>query len=290
MSQLVRPYVTNAEFRSSPTWLDTENLVVGGDTVAQDAELANTLLKASAWATGVCNQRLDAHQVLERMRVTPDQYGRVSIHAAVKPVRKEAVTAFSYGQPGSMTPLTDLSAVWVEDDVQILVQLGGPGNFGPALEFGPPRGQVETFVQLGYVGGWTSTTLAGSSSSGAASITVADPVGIYPGDVLRIWDPGDEEAVQVGPSYTPGNPTVPLVGATGAAHGPGAGVSAMPADVHQAVICRAVSMLLRSETGGAGDYLEAPYGPTAATGPGRSKAMELVAEAKHLLRPYRRVR
>jgi hypothetical protein len=287
VSQLARPYVTAAEFRASPTWLDTENLVVGGDTVAQDAELHNTLLKASVWATGVCDARLDAHQVLERMRVTPDRNGRISIHAAVRPVRD--VTELAYGQPGALTPLSDLSAVWVEDDVQIIVALGGSGSFGPALEFGPPRGQVETYVQLGYVGGHTSTVLAAPATSGTATITVADPTGVYPGDVLRIWDPGDEEAVTVAPGYNPGSSTVPLVGVTAAAHGSGAGVSAMPADVHQAVICRSVSMLLRGERDGE-EYAEAAYQPTARTGPARTKAMELISEAKHLLRPHRRIR
>lgn len=288
MSLLTRPYVTAPEFRASPTWLDTRQLVEDGDQAAQDAELGNVLLRASAWAAGACNQRLDAHAVLERMRVEAGADGRVSIHASVSPVRK--VTALSYGTPGNLTPLSDLSGVWVEDDVQIITSLGVVTGWGGFLEFGRSPAAVATFVQLGYVAGHTVTTLAAPAISGVSTLTVADPTGIYPGDVLRIWEPGVEEAVTVASGYVPGSAAVGLAAATTAAHTAGAGMSALPADVHQAVISRTAAMLLRGDVAGAGDYPEAPYDPAAIPAGSASRASELSAQARALLLPYRRVR
>ncbi|MEU0516640.1 hypothetical protein [Streptosporangium sp. NPDC006007] len=288
MRLLTQPYVTNHEFRASPTWLDTENLVVGGAESAQDAELANVLLRASAWADSQVDQPLGAHAHTEQLRVTVGRDGRVSIHASHAPVR--AVTALAYGTPPDLTALTDLSGVWVEDQVQILTALAGGGGFGGLLEFGPRPGSYETYVRAGYVAGYTSTTLAADVSAAAASLVVADPTGIYPGDVLRIWDPGSEEAVTVATGYVPGSTTVGLVGVTRAAHGSGAGVSALPADVHQAIICRATALLLREPTAGSEEYADAPFGPVARRPSRRTRAADLISEATGLLARYRRVR
>jgi hypothetical protein len=286
VSLLTQPYITAPEFRASPTWLDTRNLIQGGTGAAQDAELVNVLLRASAWASSECGQRLDAHAATERLRVEPDSAGRVSIHAAVQPVRQ--VSALSYGQPGALTPVADLSTVWVEDAVQIIAALGT--QTWPGLEFGSTPRPGVTFVQLGYVGGHTSTALAAPTAAGAATITVADPTGVYPGDVLRLWDPGAEEAVTVAAGYVPGTAAVTLAAPTAAAHPAGTGVSALPADVHQAVVLKAASMLLREPTAGAGDWPEAAYEPTAQASGRRTRMGELAAEACALLRPFRRVR
>lgn len=288
MILLTRPYVTGDEFRASPTWLDTENLVVDGDSLAQDSELTNVLLRASEWANGIVDQPLGAHTHTEQSRVGLKADGRLSFHAAHSPVRK--VTALSYGSdPSSLAAVSDLSGLWIEDDVQILTSLAAVVGF-PGLEFGPPRTAGEVFVRMSYVAAYTSTVLAANAALGATSLTVADPTGIYPGDVLRIWDPSREEAVTVSSGYVPGTASVGLAGATTVAHSSGSGLSSLPADAHQAVISRAVSMLLRGDTAGDGDYADAPFGPTGRTPSARSKVTELIAEATHLLRPYRRVR
>lgn len=138
--------------------------------------------------------------------------------------------------------------------------------------------------------GHTATKLASPSAAGAATLTVADPTGIYPGDVLRLWDPGAEEAVTVAAGYAPGTAAVGLASPTIAAHAAGCGVSGLEADVHQAVILKAVSMLLREPTAASGDWPEAPYGPTAEASRRRTRMGELSAEACALLRPFRRVR
>ncbi|MEU1731394.1 hypothetical protein [Streptosporangium sp. NPDC020145] len=287
MSLLTQPHVMAPEFRASPTWLDTENLVPGGAESAQDAELTNVLLRASAWADSLVDQPLAAHAHTEQLRVTVGRDGRVSVHAAHSPVR--AVTALAYGTPPDLTAVTDLSGVWIEDRVQILTGLGALGGF-PGLEFGTPRSGGEVYVRVGYVAGFTSTVLTADVTASATSLTVADPTGIYPGDVLRLWDPGAEEAVTVASGYVPGSTTVGLVGAVRSAHGAGVGVSALPADVHQAVICRAAALLLREPTAGGDDFVDAPFGPTAHRSSRRTRASDLIAEATGLLARYRRVR
>ncbi|RCG19114.1 hypothetical protein DQ384_38200 [Sphaerisporangium album] len=286
---LTEPYVTAAEFRASPTWLDTQNLVPGGAESAQDAELVNVLLRASSWADGQVNQPLGAHPHTEQMRVQIGRAGRLSVHAEHSPVRQ--VTALSYGPtPGSLTAIADLSALWVEDGVQIVCGLTVAGNWGGFLEFGAPSAGAEVHLRMSYVAGYASTTLAADVAAAATSITVADPIGIYPGDVLRIWDPGAEEAVTVAPGYLPGSTTVALAGPVRAGHAAGAGTSALPADAHQAVICHAAASLLREPTAGSGDYPEAPYEPAARRADGSTRRRDLLSEAARLLLPHRRVR
>lgn len=288
---LTAPYVTPAEFAACPTWLDTGNLIAGGTEAQQDAELTNVLLRASARADSRCGQRLGAHTATEQLRARTGRDGRLSIHPSSNPVRAEGITAVAYGPaPGNLTELTDLSGVWVEDGKQVLLYAVTRANFA-GLEFGPPPGRGgEVLVRLGYVAGYASTVLADDAEQAATSMTVADPTGIYPGDVLRLWDPGTEEAITVAPGYAPGSTLVPLVGALAAAHGLGAGVSALPADVHQAVINYAVAALLREPKNTGSSFGGAAYGPEARKDEAKSRAAGLVTEADGLLRTYRRIR
>lgn len=280
------PYVTVPEFRASPTWLDSNDLVPGGNTAAQDAELTNVLLRASQWVDNRAGQRLGAHTAVEQLRVRLHR-GRLIVHPSNTPVRE--VTEVAYGpDPGSVAPLADLGAVWVEDGRQIVTHLGGPG--GVRLEFGSASPGGEVYVRIGYVAGYTATTLAAAAAQAATQITVADPTGIYPGDVLRIWDPAREEAVTVASGYVPGTPVVPLAGALSHDHDTGAGVSGLPADVHQAVICCAVALLLREDAAAAdGVFGDADVGPVARSEAG-SQAGDLIGQAARLIAPYRRVR
>lgn len=288
---LTAPYVTVPEFRACPTWLDTDDLIPGGGAAQQDAELYNVLLRASVRADGRCGQRLGAHTATERLRARINNRGVLSLHPSNNPVRAEGITGLAYGpDPGSLTAVSDLSGVWVEDGKQVLLTAAIRGNFS-GLEFGPPAGRGgEVYVRLDYVPGYASTALAVPGLLAATSVTVADPTGIRAGDVLRVWDPGKEEAVVVAAGYVAGSAVVPLVGPLTVAHAAGAGLSALPADVHQAVICYAVAALLREDKNTGDTFGGSAYGPEARRDEGASRGAGLITEANGLLRNYRRIR
>ena len=303
---LTQPYVSVAEFRAAPTWLDTNDLIPGGVQGQQDAELTNVLLRASVWADefgggGTDRPWFGAHVVTEQTRARINRYGQVYLHPSDKPVRQ--VTGLAYGADfQNMTLLSDLTQTWVEDSRGIVVSiLPWRGNWAGSIEFGAisePGGEM--FIQYQYVAGYANTVLNGSVASGASSLVVADATGFqapstgllgaFSGSTARIWDPALEEAVTVATGYVPGNTTIPLVSGLSNAHAAGVIVSEFPAAVRQAVICYAVGLLCRENVTEDKPFAGTPYGPTARTSKKGGKAGGLISEAENLLKPYRRVR
>lgn len=307
---LTTPYVTVAEFKAAPTYLDSDDLIPGGAQTMQDDELYNVLLRASAWADNYIRQRLGAHTVYEQARARLDKWGRVFLHPSNTPVRQ--VTGFAYGANFQMlTQLTDLTQTWVEDQRGIVVSaVPMRSQWSGTLEFGnlpPPGGEV--YVEYSYVAGYCNTTLNASAAQGATSITVNDATGLQPpatgllgtlaGSTARIWDPAFEEAVVVGSGFTQssGVTSVPLATPLLQAHTvtPGVtgqvSVSELPAECHEAVIALAVALLCRDDTVTEEEpYPGTPYGPTTRRGSSGGKAGGLVDTAWQLLDPYKRVR
>ena len=311
---LTQPYVTVAEFKATPTWLDVANLIPGDTNPAhQDAELFNVLLRASHWADNFCGQRLGAHVVqLEQTRARVDRYGRVKLHPSNVPVRQ--VTALAYGpNPQQMTTLTDFTQVWIEDARGIIVSaIPFRSTFFGSLEFGMiPTDGSEIYVQFQYVAGYASTVLSATAASGQNQITVADPTGLLapaqlpvglsltlPGSTLRIWDSagsggGGEEAVTV--QSINGN-TVTLTSNLLFTHTFAAGptgqvcVSEMPPEIHQAVVSCAVALMMREDVSDEDPFASTPYGPATRRSGSGGAAAGLLDNAYELLEPYRRVR
>jgi hypothetical protein len=305
-AELAVPYLTPAGFTSYPTWLDLDNLIPGGVQALQNDELAEALLAASSWAMGVCeNMPLHAHFVQnENQRTRAGAGGRVYIKPRHIPVR--AITALSWGcDPTSMTadPLPD-ATMWVEDGRQVSFRPGGGIQqfTGPALEFGQRvRSSTPVYVTWSYVAGFPNTTLSAGCLAAATSVTVTDPAGILPGDVLRIYDAGDtsvttgaNEALTVASTYAPATPAIPpavtaipLAAPTQFAHAATIGITGFPRLAIQAVIAYTVALLMRDD-----ESAERPatgFGP--ATG-GRGESAPhaqpgaLVAEAERWLRKY----
>jgi hypothetical protein len=307
---LTTPYVTVAEFRAAPTYLDSDDLIPGGVQSNQDFELYNVLLRASAWAENYCKQPLRAHTAYEQTRARIDPRGRVFLHPSNTPVRQ--VTGLAFGSDFQLlSVLTDLTQVWVEDQRGIVVSaIPLRGTWAGTLEFGnvpPPGGEV--YVEYTYIAGYCSTTLNATTASGAAAIVVNDGTGLQPpatgllgtlaGSTARIWDPAHEEAVVIGAPFTQtsGQVSVPLVNPTTQTHtataGPGGqvGISELPSEVHQAVIALAIALLCRDDTVSDEEpYPGTPYGPTTRRGSSGGKAGGLVDTAWQLLDPYKRVR
>lgn len=301
---LTTPYVTVPEFRAAPTWIDSDDLIPGGAQNSQDEELYNVLLRASAWAENYCRQPLRAHTAYEQTRARIDRRGRIFLHPSNTPVRQ--VTGLAFGSDFQLlSQLTDLTQVWVEDQRGIVVSaIPLRGTWAGTLEFGnvpPPGGEV--YVEYTYVAGYCSTTLTAQAVQGASSITVADATGLQPpftgllgtirSSTARIWDPALEEAVVVGPSFTPstGVTSVPLATPTIFPHEIGTSVSELPPEVHQAIVSLAVALLCRDDTVSEEDpYPGTPYGPTTRRGSSGGKAGGLVDTAWQLLDPYKRIR
>ena len=311
---LTQPYVTVAEFRSAPTWLDTQDLVPEGTQPQQDGELFNTLLKASRWADNFTNQRLGAHTAFQQVRARVDRYGTIKIYPTDVPVR--SITGVAYGPDfQNLTVLTDFTQVWIENAEGVIVSaIPYRGTWAGTLEFGMvPNAGCEIYVQIQYVAGWLSTVLSATEAAGANSLTLLDATGAQapstpstglsvtlPGSTLRIWDPlvptantGGEEAVTV--SAVNGN-TVTLASPTVNTHTVGSGpggqvcVSEFPAEIHQAIITMAVALLLREDVSGEEPFPGTPYGPATRRSGSGGTAAGLLDNAYELLEPYRRVR
>lgn len=286
------PYLTTASFKASPTFLDYGILNTASVVPAdQDAELYNALLRASSWASDTaCNTPLHAHYNTENLRLRVGRDGLLKWLPNDIPVR--LVTAFSYGySPGAanLRPVIDLSQQWIEGGAQVVMPFGPLSAGFNQIQFSPATSS-ELYTSWTYTAGYGNTTLANAPIAGAVSLIVKDPTGIYAGDVLRIWEPGKEEAVVVGPSYVSGATTIPLVTALVSAHVIGAGISAFPPDIQQAVILRTIAALLRPDSTSEDEFPDdAPNTGTRGRDARRTGA-GLIAEATSLLRSYGRVR
>jgi len=295
---LSQPYLTPAMFRAFPTWMDTDNLIPGGVSALQDDALADALLAASDWAAGELESMpLHGHVVSgENQRAVLKSSGRAYVRPEHIPLR--SVISLSWGaDPSNMqaVPLPD-SSMWFEDSRRMsFAPGGGITQFrGPALQFGPRAGMPGTlYVTWSYVAGFPSTVIS-AVTSGASSVTVADPAGILPGDVLRIYDPGISEALTVASSYVPAVPTIPatptaipLAASTAHAHAGGTGITGMPRKALQAVIAYTVALLMREDV--SAEEPASPFGPAArTTGSERGgQAAGLVNDARRWLAPYR---
>ena len=309
-AELAVPYMTPGGFSAFPTWLDLDNLIPGGLASLQTQELADVLLTASRWCCSACeNMRLDAHWVQgENQRTRSSGGGRLFVRPRDIPIR--SITSFSYGcDPAAMSslPLPD-SSMWVEDGREVSFRPGGAAAVfsGPALQFGAnPRPGLTTYVTWSYVAGYPSTSLSTACTTAASSVTVTDPTGILPGDVLRIYDmgqpaagqppAGQNEALTVASTYVPALPTwpptatsVPIAGTTTYAHLAGTMVTGMPRDILQAVIAYTVALLMREDVAAEAPAAMSPFTPAArTTGGGRGgQAGSLINDAYGWLERY----
>lgn len=297
------PYVSVAAFRSAPTWLDTNDLIPGGTQSKQDNELYNALLRATSWCdifVGGSQQQpyIGASNVTQNLRVRANRWGELSIHPNKNPV--QYVSAISTGaSPLTLTPYANITQIWIEDNQQIIVPNAAGGQF-IGLQFGAsvaPNGL--NYVEINYMAGYFNSTLAaGTYNQGVSSLTMNNPVGLIPGTIFRINDPGSEEMCTVAPGYVPGNATVPLTSPTLYAHTSGSytapgslvGVAAFPMLVQQACISYAVGLLLREDTSDDAPFAGSTFGPATRRSAAGGAASGLISEAEGALEAFGRVR
>lgn len=230
-------YLTVAEFKNAPTSLDINNLVSGGNQAAQDAELANVILRASSYMNEYLNQNLVAKRNTETQRVRLNTQGYVALHPNNNPII--ALESFLYGaNPNDLQTLTDPSQCWFEAQ-QVLVPLSqmaatyssaGPLSFGSVSST-----RQQLFVKYTYVAGYVNTAIV-TATAAATSLTVASGLGIVAGGSLRIYDGANSEIVTVASTYTYGSTTVPLTSALVSTHAAGVAIGNLPNAIKQAAI------------------------------------------------------
>ena len=284
----VEPYLTSAEYRQAPTGVDVSGLVKG-DQAASLAELANVIARASSWADTMCGQVLAATPDVEGGRLSVTRDGILRIHPRQNPVVD--VTGIAYGStPAQMTPLTDLSNVWVEP-ASIIVPLTQIGTaFYGSLGFTSVVPGTDVYVQWSYIAGWPNTTLTGAVTAGDTTLTIKTPTGILPGTGLTIYDGAQTETVTVASTYTPMTSPVTLTSGALWSHPVlGTSVSALPPAVKEAVILL-TSALIKTR-GSSAMVLQSVRGELSrADSKGESGEIEEIDLADELLAPYRRLR
>lgn len=231
------PYLTVAEYKNAPTAIDIDNLVVGGNASAQDAELANVILRASSFMDEYLNQNLNASTQVENQRTRMSSQGYLAIHPNNNPVL--SLQSLSYGtDPNNLTALSDPSKCWFEDQ-QIIVplsQLATTYSSQGALSFGggaAPRQQL--FVTYNYTSGFVNNLIT-SATATQSTMTVQTADGIVPGQQLRIYDGGNSERITVASNYVYGSTTVPLVSPLAYTHASGVTFGNLPQTIKEACI------------------------------------------------------
>jgi len=231
------PYLTVAEYKNAPTSIDFDNLVVGGNANAQDAELARVILRATSYLNEYLNQDLTAQLVTETQRVRFNNQGYIALHPNKNPII--SLNTFEFGStPNNLTTLTDPSTCWFENQ-QVIIPVSDSqltySSQGP-LSFGGAGAGTPVFVKYSYVAGYVNTTLLTQASAGATSLTVVNGSGFIAGQQYRIYDGANTETVTVASSYTSGSVTVLLTSALAFTHAAGVAVSNLPSAIKQACI------------------------------------------------------
>ena len=281
------PYLTTAEYKTAPTAVDVSNLVPGAPPATQDAELANVINRASGWIDNFASQILAATVNTEAKRLRTRRDGSLIVHPDSWPILE--VRDLQYGpSPGSLTQLSDLSGLWIEEQ-QFVVTFPGVANVtsvGP-LQLGGLGPSQPLLCRYTYVNGWPNTILASAAAAAANAIVVADITGIYAGTRLTVDSGSVEEQVTV--ATTPTTTTVALTSNLASGHQAGVSVTALPPQVKQACILltsaliktRGAEALVMPSIGGMGELRM----ETAAAGSSQD-----VADAAALVRNFSRVR
>ena len=284
------PYISVAEYKNAPTALNIDMLVVGGNAAAQDAELAQVILRASSYMNEYLNQNLVATQYTETQRIRYSASGGYyALHPYNAPI--VALSAFNYGaNPNQLYALADCSIAWFEGQ-QIII----PGDYigwnwtsqGP-LQFGGSINQSNwTFTKYTYIAGFANTELTVATLPGDTSLIVDNPTGILAGEQYRIFDGQRTERVTVDPSYVFGSSTIPLTAPMVFAHGVGATFSNLPNVIKQAcILITSAFIKMRGDASTTMAYTTSPAGNI----PGSVRYGNDIAVALDMVNKYRRVR
>jgi hypothetical protein len=234
-----QPYITIAEFKQAPTAIDIDNLVVGGNLAAQNAELENAIFRASSYMDEYFNQNLCANTETETQRVRVSNMGYLAVHPTNDPLI--AVREFLYGtDPNNLYALNDPTNIWFEDQ-QFLVPVAPLSatqysSQGPLGFYGfPPSGRAWVYCQYTYDAGYVNNHIA-TAVAGESSLVMANSVGIQAGARYKIYDGAQSEFITVDSSYIYGEGTIPLVSPLAYSHASTVTLGNLPNAIKEACI------------------------------------------------------
>lgn len=232
------PYITANEFNNSPTGIDTAQLLADQGQAVNTQALQNVIKRASGWADRLCKQKLSAtiDTRTGRWRVRND--GTISVPLPYFPV--VGIVSITAGwTPSTMTQLTSLTEVWPDENGTLVIPVPGAGTnlvYPSYYQYLPD----DIFCTVQYVNGWFNSQVTGTVAAGATSVPVSNTLGLNAGQSLDLYGAGDGETVVVAPSFTAsvttGPGSVPLVNPTTGSYAAGDTLTAMPAEIKQAVI------------------------------------------------------
>ena len=232
-------YITVQEYKNAPTAVDIDNLVVGGNLDAQNAELANLIARASSYMDEFFNQNLCANSETETQRVRVSNMGYLAVHPNNDPII--AITDFQYGSdPINLYSLSQLNTIWFEEQ-QFLVPVAPLSatqysSQGPLGFYGfPPSGRSWVYCQYTYDAGYVNNAIATAVAT-ESTMVMANPRGIRAGFDYTISDGPRSEKIVVDSSYEYGSTTVPLVAPLRYSHAEGTTMGNLPSAVKQACI------------------------------------------------------
>lgn len=280
-------YITVAEYKNAPTSIDYDNLVVGGNSGAQDAELANVIMRASSYMDQHFNQNLSAQTYVETQRTRMTNEGYIALHPNNAPVIQ--LSDFQYGgSPLNLITLPDCSQTWFENQ-QIIIPLSqisssyssqGPLSFGGGF----PRQQI--FTKYTYVAGYVNTKIVTATAT-QTTLTVKTGAGIIAGQILHIYDGATSEDVTVASTYTNGSTTVPITTALVSTHAAGVAIGNLPMTIKQA--CILITTAFIKMRGDNSMTMQVTTSPTANVD-GAQRFGGDIASALEMIKLYRRVR
>ena len=268
----VEPYVSLEEVKFSPTAsaIDFSNLIEDASQSVQDRALSELIVRASSkadsYTMGVYGS-LCATSNTENGRYYMNRMGQIVINPYFTPILEVQSFSAGWGPGDGLQNISLTTSNCAIERTQFIITSQSTmglyfGNLG--IVGGNMQSGTEIFCQWSYVNGWANTFTNTTSAINATSITVNNVVGIYPGQMLTVWDGQQDEFVQVSTTWTPGNTTLTLTSPLKYRHGSGVNVSALPASIKQAVIHFIVAMV--KERGQGGLVLNEIGEPTAVSG------------------------
>lgn len=283
------PYISVAEYKAAPTAVSISSLVVNGNQQAQDAELANVILRASSYMNEYFNANLNADEYTETQRIRySNSSGYFALHPNNSPII--SLSSFEYGSnPNQLYSIADCSKVWFEGQ-QIIVPnplIGFNYSSQGPLAFGSVSPTGWTFTKYTYVAGYVNTTLAVAANAGDMQLIVVDPTGIVAGQRYRITGTQLNEWVYVSDSYTYGDPVVSLASPVLFDHLSGETFYNMPNVIKEACILITTAFIkMRGDASTTMQYTINPSGNV----PGATRYGNDIAVALDMVNKYRRIR